>query len=840
MNTTIGKSFALAMLLAIGVIGTMLALGMFAAKPASGASHAAVTVSVTPDKARDIGEYAITVADSGSAEIPVGGTITVTFGQETVPPLIAGSAIKIKASAVSGTGLVDQLVSPSSVNIDGKAVTMTVPDMDPSKAGDHHIGPNARIKITFTQQAGIQNANQASTALTLKVKTSVHTDDVTSAVFAIKASVSFSPSSGARQAVIAVTGVGMNADCSTCPIWLHPNPSPTDDPPTGASRGTGNIDADGVFTGRFTASSGTSAGGFVWVRDASGFFYVSSSEWSQRAGATPRSTEVAPGSSVSVDLVDYTPNADLTVMIGGIDITGNLLTVPQSGSTGSLTPFKFTVPTNTAAGTHKVTISAGTKSANFNIEVGIRIVNFAPATASPGQNITLSGTGLTPNGTIAIGALTAAGGDAKINSGETISIDNTGAWAYATRMPLLGAVASAGGGLTVTANDGTLTAKSRGFEYTSRTVTLTPAEAGPGTTIIVNVTGMTVDNGELAGVNAEFTVTSDGIGLSGTTTFPIGSDGSGTGVFTIPTTQGAGTVAITVTDNALTLNPAVATQNQTATAELKIPSGTVSVDKTEAATGNLITVSGSKFPPNTTGTKLDIGKANAIPLGGFVTDANGDFGVVVEVPPATSGGSLTPGTKIIEVTVGTSTGSTTAFAISNPSIVITPSSAAVEDTVVVNGTAFSSLVTVDVLTIGNANALPSPAPRAGRNGEVTATILVPLFNPGTYTVVMSTGANFTATGTFTVVTASSPPASTQANTQEIFAVVIDNDANLVRVWRFNSETKDWSFYDPREDFADANTLEKTGAGDIVWVNVNVEQEFQGQTLFPGWNLIVLT
>ena len=65
MNTTIGKSFALAMLLAIGVIGTMLALGMFAAKPAS-ASHAAVTVSVTPDKARDIGEYAITVADSGS------------------------------------------------------------------------------------------------------------------------------------------------------------------------------------------------------------------------------------------------------------------------------------------------------------------------------------------------------------------------------------------------------------------------------------------------------------------------------------------------------------------------------------------------------------------------------------------------------------------------------------------------------------------------------------------------------------------------------------------------------------------------------------------------------
>ncbi|PKB72464.1 MAG: hypothetical protein BZY87_00525 [SAR202 cluster bacterium Io17-Chloro-G6] len=178
-------------------------------------------------------------------------------------------------------------------------------------------------------------------------------------------------------------------------------------------------------------------------------------------------------------------------------------------------------------------------------------------------------------------------------------------------MPLLGAVATAGGGLTVTATDGTLTAQSSGFAYTSRTVTLTPAEAGPGTSITINVTGMTVDNGEVAGTNAQFTVSSSGIGLSGTTTFPVGSDGSGTGTSTIPTNQTAATLTITVTDNALALNPTVvatkATQNQTATASLKVPSGTVTVLETSASTGNFVTVTGAKFPPNTTGTTMTFG-----------------------------------------------------------------------------------------------------------------------------------------------------------------------------------------------------------------------------------------
>jgi hypothetical protein len=76
-------------------------------------------------------------------------------------------------------------------------------------------------------------------------------------------------------------------------------------------------------------------------------------------------------------------------------------------------------------------------------------------------------------------------------------------------------------------------------------------------------------------------------------------------------------------------------------------------------------------------------------------------------------------------------------------------------------------------------------------------------------------------------------------TGTVFAAVVANNDNLVRVWRYSNATQSWAFYDPRPAFAAANTLTNTSSGDIVSVNVKVQQTFQDQTLFPGWNLISL-
>ncbi len=84
MNTRIGTSFGLALFMAIGVIVTMVALGMFTAKPAS-ADLAVTSVTVTPTRAKAIAQYTIVVTGvTGMAAIPVGGSITVTFNTKTV------------------------------------------------------------------------------------------------------------------------------------------------------------------------------------------------------------------------------------------------------------------------------------------------------------------------------------------------------------------------------------------------------------------------------------------------------------------------------------------------------------------------------------------------------------------------------------------------------------------------------------------------------------------------------------------------------------------------------------------------------------------------------------
>jgi hypothetical protein len=282
-----------------------------------------------------------------------------------------------------------------------------------------------------------------------------------------------------------------------------------------------------------------------------------------------------------------------------------------------------------------------------------------------------------------------------------------------------------------------------------------------------------------------------------------------------------------------------ADSNNAKTVSVTVPKGAITVSPASVSTGNTLTLTGSAFPPATTASVLTIGGANAMPSGGIITDADGAFSALIEVPAATTGGSLSPGTQIVSITVGTITGSSTDFSTPSPSLTISPASASVEETITITGVGFNSLGTVSVLTIGSASALPSPAPRATRNGEITSEILVPLLNAGTYTVTMTNGTGFSASSTFTATAAKVVAASTANDTEVVFADVISNDDNLVRVWRFSNADQSWNFYDPRPAFAEANTLAKTGAGDIVWVNVTAEQTFQGSTLFPGWNLISL-
>jgi hypothetical protein len=141
-----------------------------------------------------------------------------------------------------------------------------------------------------------------------------------------------------------------------------------------AFNGSGTIDSTGIFVGTILIGSETKAGGYVWVTDKTGFAKVSATSFTQRAGATPRSTVTKPGLTVTVDLVDFTA-ADVIavseVTIGNVQAASvsGTTTVPATGSTSTLAPFKFVIPDTVGEGVHRVVIAPGNQSAMFNLDV---------------------------------------------------------------------------------------------------------------------------------------------------------------------------------------------------------------------------------------------------------------------------------------------------------------------------------------------------------------------------------------------------------------------------------------------------------------------------------------
>jgi hypothetical protein len=168
----------------------------------------------------------------------------------------------------------------------------------------------------------------------------------------------------------------------------------------------------------------------------------------------------------------------------------------------------------------------------------------------------------------------------------------------------------------------------------------------------------------------------------------------------------------------------------------------------------------------------------------------------------------------------------------------------VEDTIIITGSGFNALTAVTTLNIGTASALPSPAPRANRTGDVEAIVIVPLLNPGKYTVVMTNATGFTATATFTALAA---PAVVVVSTNDVSTVFADAFAadEVERVFLFTNPTVegksgDWTFNDPREAFQEFNTYTTCTDGDISWVKFTQTTEFQDKTYFTGFNQVALS
>ena len=73
---------------------------------------------------------------------------------------------------------------------------------------------------------------------------------------------------------------------------------------------------------------------------------------------------------------------------------------------------------------------------------------------------------------------------------------------------------------------------------------------------------------------------------------------------------------------------------------------------------------------------------------------------------------------------------------------------------------------------------------------------------------------------------------------DAFAPLI-SDGSLVVVWMHHNDTQTWSVFDPRPEATALSDLTEVSSRDILWVELLRPREFQGRTLYEGWNLIAL-
>ena len=317
--------------------------------------------------------------------------------------------------------------------------------------------------------------------------------------------------------------------------------------------------------------------------------------------------------------------------------------------------------------------------------------------------------------------------------------------------------------------------------------------------------------------------------------------------------QFAATVAIWSEDDS---NPALTPGTHTievednegfvGTAEIVIKEPTLTVTPDVAGPRDYVTISGTNWPvENDDGGRIDeveitIGTGDDADDEDADPDANGRWSVTYRVSsdvaiPSTQQVKATYGEGSEIVKIGT-------FSVPQANLTVTPELASPGDTITLSATGFSLYESKISVKIGSVTVNVPDGTVSDRDGAIGGLeVIVPSLDAALYTVQLTVGETVTI-GELTVTeeTAAGVPVPLPGAVSEL-------GDNLVRVFYFNGLDKTWSFFDPRPDFADLNTLTDMVEGQPYWILVSegVEDVFLNNrsrtlTCVGGdcWNQIV--
>jgi hypothetical protein len=763
MNTKIGTSSGLTLVMVFSVVATMLALGVFGLGKVNAAAPQPTVVTASPSAPGDIA----TIKLSFSIDEELRGNadeIWVAFDAKYgIPASIAKSAISIASGQTTG-GVSNPLIDPtiaeetaagtgtSPLSVGDTVVKIALGDTEPATTtsiGNLAIntGQNAHI-ITFSSAAKITLPTAQSTqwiwmskdlGTTWSNYSDVGVTAVTKAAginaVEVEETLTLSSSSGARGKSVTATGKGFTGTGNVT-LWIDS----TADNIIGTDEFVIASDiavSGGAFEYEFTTDTNFPlTATAINAMGGDGLFVTDHvPTWDGYGSISLDKTEVARGAALKITSVDHLAGLISVIKIGSQvqDITEITdLTI----ATGVDEGFSITVHASTPLGVQKILMTSSGETTRYTtVTITGAPVTVTPSTAVALQEVTVSGTGFTKGGTLA--SIT-VGGQAVTNTSS--------------------------GGLETSVAITTVETDSSGNFSTSFLV--------PDTTV----------------------------------------------------TRTAGDHKILVTDSGAL----------TGEISVTVPGRTISFSTDSSKRGSEVTVTGTGYEAKGSVALTYLSLTTTTTLGSATADSYGGFTQVVTIPNTPA----IPSTNTITGKIGTVGGSQVGtHTIPASVIVVDVAEQETGSNVTITGSGFPAYAAVATMTIGGLDVRPTPAPSTDVDGGFTSTAMVPGLTAGNHTVKV-TASDVTGSTSLKVLATTAAVIAVSTATADVFGDIIAAD-NLVRVWRFDNASQEWSFYDPRPAFASANTMDNTASGDIVWVNVIAEVSFQDGTLFAGWNLNAL-
>ena len=277
-------------------------------------------------------------------------------------------------------------------------------------------------------------------------------------------------------------------------------------------------------------------------------------------------------------------------------------------------------------------------------------------------------------------------------------------------------------------------------------------------------------------------------------------------------------------------------------ATITVPEPTVTLTPTIAGPRDVITIAGENWPvdniegstPPTVTIAVDDGRPreySALP------DSAGRWFVEHRIASTVA----IPSTNRVTASVGSEIVKVVTFEVPAAIIEVTPGEGQPGASITLMVDKMPVYAAVDSIQIAGRDVLPVGNFSTDRTGAVTVEgVVLPGLDPGTYSVLMDIDGTV-AIGSVDVL---AEVVGTDTAISDALAPLGDS---LVAAFYFDNVTKTWSFYDPRPEFADLNTLTSLIQGEAYWVLVSsdvddvvLNNKSRTLTCAGGdcWNLVI--